>query len=241
ATMVQDGVCWFEDFCPAIMHELPLEVISATDGASFASPRVTDELAGTTSIDQPLRPGVTIGIPIYRGKLFLEQSLVSVQNQTYSNIEVILSLDGPDPECEEICRKFLSDYRFRLVVQPKRLGWMNHTNWLMAQVQTEFWHLQEQDDVIQPAFLAILVRHAFAHPGAAAVFSDLRTFGANDTHMEMSSVIGNPVIRQMKLIHEHFNGVAPLGLIRTEALRVSGGLRANEFENFAADTALMSG
>jgi hypothetical protein len=32
-----------------------------------------------------------------------------------------------------------------------------------------------------------------------------------------------------------------LGLIRTEALRLSGGLQGNEFENFAADTALMSG
>ena len=48
-------------------------------------------------------------------------------------------------------------------------------------------------------------------------------------------------MRQMKLIYEHFPGVAPLGLIRTEALRMSGGLQANEFENFAADTALMAG
>ena len=48
-------------------------------------------------------------------------------------------------------------------------------------------------------------------------------------------------MREMKLIHEHFQGVAPLGLIRTEALRLSGGLRGNEFENFAADAALMAG
>jgi len=45
----------------------------------------------------------------------------------------------------------------------------------------------------------------------------------------------------MKLIHEHFAGVAPLGLIRTEALLMSGGLHGNEFDNFAADAALMAG
>jgi hypothetical protein len=184
---------------------------------------------------------VTIGIPIYRGNRFLEESLASVRDQTYVEIEAIMSLDGPDFECEAICRKFLGDCRFRLVIQPERLGWMPHTNWLISQVQTEFWHLQEQDDVIDPNFLKTLVQYAVEHPNVAAAYTDLRTFGTMDTHMEMSPVIGNPVVRQMKLIHEHFPGVAPLGLIRTGALRLSGGLQANEFENFAADTALMSG
>lgn len=186
-------------------------------------------------------PAVTIGIPIYRGQLFLAQSLASVRDQTYADLEAIISLDGPDPECEEICRKFLGDSRFRLVVQPERLGWMPHTNWLMSQIKTEFWHLQEQDDVIEPNFLETLVHYAVDHPDAAAVYSDLRTFGTTDVHMEMSPVLGSPMTRQMKLIHEHFPGVAPLGLIRTEALHLSGGLQGNEFENFAADTALMSG
>ena len=188
-----------------------------------------------------MRAGITIGVPIYRGKLFLEESLASVRNQTYPEIEVIMSLDGPDPECEEICRKFLTDSRFRLVVQPRRLGWMGHTNWLMSQVQTEFWHLQEQDDVIAPTFLETLVEHARGHPNAAAVFSDVRTFGNFDIQIRMSSVLGSAVMRQLKLIYEHFQGVAPLGVIRTEALRLSGGLQDNEFDNFAADTALMSG
>jgi hypothetical protein len=184
---------------------------------------------------------VTIGIPVYQGQLFLDESLASVRDQTCAEIEVIMSLDGPDPECEEICRKFLGDSRFCLVIQPERLGWMPHTNWLMSQAQTEFWHLQEQDDIIEPNFLETLVQYAVDHPEVAATYSDLRTFGTMDTHMEMSPVIGNPVVRQMKLIHEHFPGVAPLGLIRTDALRLSGGLPANEFENFAADTSLMSG
>ena len=184
---------------------------------------------------------VTIGVPIYRGKLFLEESLDSIQKQTYPELEVIMSGDGPDPECEEICRKFLNDSRFRLVVQPQRLGWREHTNWLMSQVQTEFWHLQEQDDVIAPTFIETLLKHAVDQPEAAAVFGDVLTFGTWESKITMSSVTGSVVMRQMKLMHEHFEGVAPLGLIRTEALRMCGGLPANEFENFAADTALMAG
>jgi glycosyl transferase family 2 len=184
---------------------------------------------------------VTIGVPIYHGKLFLEESLDSIQKQTYGEFEVIMSVDGPDPECEEICRKFLSDSRFRLVIQPLRLGWMDHTNWLMSQVQTDFWHLQEQDDVIELTFIESLMEYALQHPNAAAVYTDVLTFGTWESKIIMSSVIGSPVMREMKLIHEHFQGVAPLGLVRTEALRMCGGLPGNDHENFAADTALMAG
>ena len=57
---------------------------------------------------------VTIGVPIYRGKLFLEDSLASIQNQTHTDIEAIMSVlalhegvlpptinySEPDPECD---------------------------------------------------------------------------------------------------------------------------------------------
>lgn len=188
-----------------------------------------------------MRAGVTIGVPVYHGELFLEESLDSVQKQSYSELEVIMSVDGPDPACEEICRKFLADSRFRLVVQPRRLGWMEHTNWLMSEVETEFWHLQEQDDLIEPTFLEALMEHAVCNKTAAAVFADVLAFGIWDSNITMSSVVGSPVTRELKLIHDHFQGVAPLGLIRTEALQMSGGLQGNEFENFAADTVLMAG
>lgn len=241
ATLVQEGVCWLEDTRSGIIQEFAVSVIAGPDHVIVSASGEASKSSNSAVIEQPLRAGVTIGIPIYRGKLFLEESVASVRDQTYSDIEVILSVDGPDPECEAICRKFLTDSRFRLVIQPDRLGWTGHTNWLMCQVQTEFWHLHEQDDVIESTFLETLVRYAAAHPEVAAAYTDLRTFGTEDTHMEMSSVIGSPLIRQLKLIYEHFSGVAPLGLIRTEALRMSGGLQVNEVENFAADTALMAG
>jgi hypothetical protein len=240
-TMVQEGVCWFEDIRPDIVQEFAVSVIAGMDHRTASSPGEPAKLFSPAWVEQQMRAGVTIGIPIYRGKPFLEESILSVRNQTYPKIEVILSLDGPDPECEEICRRFLTDSRFRLVVQPLRLGWMDHTNWLMSQVQTEFWHLHEQDDIIEPTFLETLIEYADAHPNVAVVFSDLRLFGTLENQMTMSSVIGSTVIREMKLIHEHFPGVAPLGLIRTAALHMSGGLPGNEFENFAADTAFMAG
>ena len=183
---------------------------------------------------------VTIGVPVYRGKLFIEESLKSILNQTYEDFNVIISVDEPDSESEEICRKFLKDSRFRMVVQPQRLGWMGNMNWLMSQVQTEFWHLQEQDDVIEPHFLEILVAYARSNPTVATVYSDIRIFGSSDFPIVQNSVVGSAYIRQMALLHEHLSAVALVGLSRVEAVRAAGGIPGNEIENFFAETAWMA-
>jgi glycosyltransferase involved in cell wall biosynthesis len=183
---------------------------------------------------------VTIGVPVYRGRLFLEESLNSILNQTYDDFAVIISVDEPDPECEEICSRFLEDSRFRMVIQPQRLGWMGNMNWLMSQVQTEFWHLQEQDDVIEREFLALLVAYARAHPAVATIYPDIRIFGNESFPIVQSSVVGSVYARQMALLSEHLSAVALIGLSRVEALRAAGGIPGNECENFFAETAWMA-
>src|SRR2546422_8779875 len=96
---------------------------------------------------------VTIGVPVYRGELFLEETLWSIQNQTHRDIEVIISLDGPDPASKEICLPFLKDGRFRLVVQPQNLGWVGNINWLMSRVESPYWCYHQQDDLIDPRYI----------------------------------------------------------------------------------------
>jgi len=83
---------------------------------------------------------VTIGVPVYRGERFLAETLLSIQRQTHATFQVIMSVDSPDPVCEEICAKFLDDPRFRMVVQPKRLGWVGNLNWLLSQATDGFWY-----------------------------------------------------------------------------------------------------
>jgi hypothetical protein len=105
-TMVQDGICWFEDIRPGIVQEFAVTVIAGANHDSVNSSQETSKLPNPVVVEQPMRESVTIGVPIYRGKPFLEESLTSVRNQKYTEIEVIMSLDGPDPECEKICQPF---------------------------------------------------------------------------------------------------------------------------------------
>ena len=59
---------------------------------------------------------VSVIIPVYNAENFLEQSIQSVINQTYSNIEIIIINDGSTDESAEICKKIsLTDERIILI------------------------------------------------------------------------------------------------------------------------------
>ena len=183
---------------------------------------------------------VTLGVPGYRGEAYLAESLESIQRQTHTDLEVVISLDGPQPELEEVCRPFLRDSRFRLVTQPARLGWVGNLNWLIEQVETPFWCYQQQDDVLDPTYLEALVEAAERAPEVAVVYTDLHAFGTLDQVVVQPSVSGSSSGRQLILLYEHHAAVAFRGLTRLQALRDCGRIRPNEVDSFSSDTVWMS-
>jgi glycosyltransferase involved in cell wall biosynthesis len=183
---------------------------------------------------------VTIGVPVYRGERFIEETLQSLQRQTHPNFEAIISLDGPDARAEELCAPFLRDKRFRLVVQPQRLGWVGNLDWLMAQVRTPWWCYQQQDDVLDPRYLDVLLEYARKTPEAAVVYCDIEAFGAIGSTFVQSSVTGSPSARQFALLYEHHAAVAFRGLTRVEALLLANGIPPNEVDSFACETVWMA-
>jgi hypothetical protein len=183
---------------------------------------------------------VTIGVPVYRGQAFLDETLQSIRRQTHRNLVVVISIDGPDPAAEQLCSRYSKDSRFRVVVQPARLGWVGNLNWLMAQAETPFWYLNAQDDLVDPRYAETLLAHAQKMPEAAVVYSDLVAFGEMDTIMTQSSVTGSAFARQFTLLHDHHAAVAYRGLTRLEALQHAGPIRANEIESFSTDTTWMA-
>jgi hypothetical protein len=183
---------------------------------------------------------VTIGVPVYRGELFIEETLRSIQNQTWRDIQVIISLDGPQPDAEELCRPFLKDSRFRLVVQPERLGWVGNLNWMMRRVATPYWCIQPQDDLLDPSYLEVLLDQARRMPEGAVFYCDIEAFGSLPGSLIQPSVTGSASARQLALLYDHFPAVAFRGLTRVEALHLAGEMPANEVESFACDTVWMS-
>jgi glycosyltransferase involved in cell wall biosynthesis len=180
---------------------------------------------------------VTVGIPVYHGEEFLKETVDSLLAQTYSAWRVVFSIDGPDLASEDVCRQYLADPRFSLTIQPERLGWVRNISWLQRQADTEFWCYQQQDDLLHPSYLEMLIEEAHRRPGAAVVYCDIETFGDRNQRFEGESVVGSPLNRQLSLLTDHFAGVAFRGLTRVSALvETGGGLVENDVDNFAAET-----
>lgn len=64
---------------------------------------------------------VSIIIPVYNTSKYLDNCITSVINQTYKNLEIILVDDGSNDSSFDVCKKYLTDNRVK-VVRKKHMG-----------------------------------------------------------------------------------------------------------------------
>ena len=70
------------------------------------------------SIKEPL---VSIIVPVYNGERAIERCLRSIQNQSYTNTEIIVVNDGSTDHTERVLAKYAaSDKRFVIINQENK-------------------------------------------------------------------------------------------------------------------------
>jgi GT2 family glycosyltransferase len=183
---------------------------------------------------------VAIGVPVYRGMAFVAETLQSIKAQTHQDLDVLISIDGNDQESADCCRPFLTDSRFKMVMQDRQLGWAENISFLMSKNSGDFWYYHQQDDLVTPEYIEILLKYARDTPAAAVVYTDIQAFGDIDLFMSQASVTGTAAVREISLLISHHPAVAFRGLTRRDALRQAAGVRSNEIECFSADTTWMA-
>lgn len=177
---------------------------------------------------------LTICVPVFNGARWVAESLTSIRRQSFADFAVLVSDDASTDGSAEICREFVSNSRFRLVVQPHRLGWAENCNWLVANANSQFLFIQCHDDVLEPNCIEALVEHISARPACSVAFPDLKAIGTEDHLLSQASISGSAFDRAYDMMAHHYNAVAFHGVIRTAA--AGEGLRLNSFDSFAADT-----
>lgn len=108
----------------------------------------------------------------------------------------------------------------------------------MANVDTPWWMYHQQDDVLDPHCLQVLLDYARATPEAAVVYGDIEAFGTYSGTFAQSSVTGSAPARQLALLYESLAGVAFRGL--THAAALAGGIPLNEVDSFACEIVWMA-
>src|SRR3989338_4401291 len=111
---------------------------------------------------QPLKPTplVSVGIATYNRPDSLRKALESVVNQTYVNLEILISEDcTPCEETKAILREYAArDPRVKCFHQEKNLGPPRNIRFVLEQATGEYFMWADDDDVRDLAWVETLLK-----------------------------------------------------------------------------------
>lgn len=103
------------------------------------------------------RPLVSVALPTYNGERFLAEQLDSIYEQSWPNLEVVVSDDASTDGTVEILRRYAERSGLRFVVNQQRLGLVRNFERAISLCRGELIALSDQDDLWKPEKLQHLV------------------------------------------------------------------------------------
>lgn len=109
-------------------------------------------------------PLVSIGIPVYNVEPYIEKCLLSVLNQTYENLEILVVDDlGTDNSMQIVSKLQRNTPRgayLKIITQSKNGGSGEARNAVINQAQGKYLFFLDSDDYIEPNTIELMVEQA---------------------------------------------------------------------------------
>src|SRR5499427_3728332 len=110
-------------------------------------------------------PRLSIGLPVYNGENYLDQSIEALLGQSYEDFELIISDNASTDGTADICRRYeRQDSRIRYVRQPRNIGLSPNHNFLIGQAKGELFKEASHDDLYGRDLLKRCVEALDEHP-----------------------------------------------------------------------------
>ncbi|ROT98394.1 glycosyltransferase [Marinobacter sp. R17] len=129
----------------------------------------------TSAMELPL---VTVIIPAFNAEDYLDETLSSIEAQTYPNIEIIVVDDGSTDSTPEIVNGHTS--RVRYIRQDNSGSCSAPRNLGLRHAAGEFITFFDADDIMLPHKVEHQVEQFFSYPEAVFVTSNYRNFTENE-------------------------------------------------------------
>ena len=137
-------------------------------------------------------PMVSIIVPVYNGEKSIERCLRSIQNQSYTNIEVIVVNDGSTDHTEKVIKKYVEeDARFHYI-KKENTGVSDSRNIGMASAKGEYFQFVDGDDWLVKQATEEFVRTAQLYDCDMVISDFYRVCGRKimvKGHIDMGPVI----------------------------------------------------
>lgn len=129
-------------------------------------------------------PKITVITPSYNQGQYIEDTILSIINQDYPNLEYIIIDGGSTDNTVEIIKKY-SD-RIQYWVSEKDKGQSNAINKGLHKATGDIINWINSDDQLAPGALAAIARHFTANPGAALVHGRIEYFGETKNYYSVN-------------------------------------------------------
>ena len=151
---------------------------------------------------------VDVLIATCNGEKYVKEQIESILNQTYKNIKVIVSDDRSDDSTPNILKELAEkDSRITLNLQQERLGVVGNFEFLLKQVQSNYYMLSDQDDFWLPEKIEKSVQK-LEEDGSDFVFGDLEVVDQDLNTRKIKKYIGT---NKLNYLYNCVTGCTVLG------------------------------
>ncbi len=102
---------------------------------------------------------VSIGMPVYNGELFLQNTINSLLSQTFENFELIISDNASTDNTEKICQEYVKkDKRVSYFRHSQPIGALPNFHFVLDKAKNDFFMWNAADDLRDEKFLEKMVK-----------------------------------------------------------------------------------
>jgi glycosyltransferase involved in cell wall biosynthesis len=146
---------------------------------------------------------VSVCIPAYNSGSFIEATLLSIMNQTYSNLEIIISDNASTDSTAEIIQELSrEDKRIRFIKNESNIGYVKNIMQAVNAASSEYIAIYHSDDLYEPTIIADEISLLLSSPEIGGVFVKHREFWNNKTtHKDFKAFCS---LKKSNLYNKHF-------------------------------------
>lgn len=125
-------------------------------------------------------PLISIVMPVYGAEKYINNTIKSILNQSFSDYELILVDDESPDNCPQMCDEYEQLYHFVKVVHQKNKGQGGARNTGMSMCSGEYIFFMDSDDTIQPDTFQYFASVINANDSVDMVFADMQRVSVGD-------------------------------------------------------------
>ena len=169
-------------------------------------------------------PKVSIGLPVYNGENFIEESIDSLLNQTFDDFELIICDNSSTDSTKDICKNFVAqDCRVSYYSNDKNYGAAYNYNKTFKLSTGRYFKWMSHDDICAPTFLErcinVLDQESFvvlSYPKTAIIDENGKIISYHEDNLHLHSLA--PHLRLRNFFRKPAGCNAVFGLMRSQIL-----------------------